>query len=284
MTAETPRAAVVSTPPRAGRNLTQAIWVSLGLFALVGLSLIRKEGFVVVVVVAICGGLWELTTALARIRMRPPLVPLLFGGVGIIVSAFLAGPEAQFVAFLLTVGGIVVWRVLESGGEPALRETIAGAFAASYLPFMAGFVMLMLRPEDGVQRVVLFILTATASDIGGYAVGVLIGQHKLAPKVSPNKTWEGLAGSVVLSSVVAVIMVQWLFDAKPIIGVVLAAGTVATAMLGDLSESLIKRDLGLKDMGSLLPGHGGILDRIDSMLMAAPVSYLMLAALIPVVV
>ena len=118
------------------------------------------------------------------------------------MSAYTAGPEALFVAFMLTVGGVVVWRVLDGSGQPALRDATAGAFAAAYLPFLGGFVMLMLAEPDGAARVMLFILLCVASDVGGYMAGVLLGRHPLAPSVSPKKTWEGLAGSIVLACVV----------------------------------------------------------------------------------
>ncbi|WP_371300473.1 phosphatidate cytidylyltransferase [Cellulomonas sp. Y8] len=172
--------------------------------------------------------------------------------------------------------------MLDGSGPRAVRDATSGVFAAAYLPLMAGFVMLMLAAEDGAMRVALFILLCVANDTGGYVVGVLIGRHPLAPSVSPKKTWEGLLGSVVLASVVGVLGVHLMFDGDPAVGALLGVATVVVATLGDLGESLIKRDLELKDMGTLLPGHGGILDRIDSMLLAAPVVYLLLEALQPV--
>jgi phosphatidate cytidylyltransferase len=143
--------------------------------------------------------------------------------------------------------------------------------------------MLLLAQPDGAFRVLLFILLCVASDTGGYVVGVLIGRHPLAPSVSPKKTWEGLLGSLVLACLVGVVGIGAMFDGAPLVGVALGVATVVTASLGDLSESLLKRDLELKDMGSLLPGHGGLLDRLDSMLLTAPVVYLILTVLQPVV-
>jgi phosphatidate cytidylyltransferase len=269
---------------RAGRDLPVAVAVGLGLLVLVAASLfVRKEVFGLIAVAAVGAGLWELAQAFARRGVHIPVLPLLVGDVGILVSAYVAGMEALFVAFVLTVGGIVVWRVLDGSGPRAVRDATSGVFAAAYLPLMAGFVMLMLAAEDGAMRVALFILLCVANDTGGYVVGVLIGRHPLAPSVSPKKTWEGLLGSVVLASVVGVLGVHLMFDGDPAVGALLGVATVAVATLGDLGESLIKRDLELKDMGTLLPGHGGILDRIDSMLLAAPVVYLLLEALQPVV-
>ena len=268
--------------PSPGRDLPVAVAVGLGMLGVVVASLfIRKEAFAVLAVALVCGAMWELARAFTRRDVHLPLVPLLVGSIGILVSAYTAGPEALIVAFVLTVGGAVVWRVLDGSGRPALRDSTAAAFATAYLPFLAGFAMLMLAEPDGPARTLLFVLLAVASDTGGYAVGVLLGRHPLAPSVSPKKSWEGLAGSVVLACVVGVVGVQVAFGAQPVVGVVLGLATVATATLGDLSESMLKRDLELKDMGSLLPGHGGLLDRLDSMLLTAPAVYLVLTVLVP---
>lgn len=268
--------------PTPGRDLPVAVAVGLGLLGVVVASLfIRKEAFGVLAVVLICGAMWELARAFTRRDVHLPLVPLIVGSIGILVSAYTAGPEALIVAFVLTVGGAVVWRVLDGSGRPALRDSTAAAFAAAYLPFLAGFAMLMLAQPDGPSRTLVFVLLAVASDVGGYSVGVLLGRHPLAPSVSPKKSWEGLAGSVVLACVVGVVGVQVAFGAQPYVGVLLGLATVCTATLGDLSESMLKRDLELKDMGSLLPGHGGLLDRLDSLLLTAPAVYLVLAVLVP---
>lgn len=268
--------------PRPGRDLPVAIVVGVAMLVAVVASLfIRKEAFAVVAVLAVCAGLWELAQAFTRRAIHLPLLPLLVGAIGILVSAYTAGPEALFVAFMLTVGGVVVWRVLDGSGQPALRDATAGAFAAAYLPFLGGFVMLMLAEPDGASRVMLFILLCVASDVGGYTVGVLLGRHPLAPSVSPKKTWEGLAGSIVLACVVGVVGVQVAFGGEPLVGVVLGLATVVTATLGDLAESLLKRDLELKDMGRLVPGHGGLLDRLDSLVLTAPAVYVVLTLLQP---
>jgi phosphatidate cytidylyltransferase len=242
----------------------------------------RKELFVVFAILAVGAALWELAQAVARRGIHLPLLPLLVGAAGVLVSAYTAGAEALLVSTMLTAGGVVIWRVLDGNGESALRDATAGTFAAAYLPFLAGFVMLMLSMADGERRVALFVLLAVASDVGGYTFGVLIGRHPLAPSVSPKKTWEGLVGSVVLAVVVGVVGVMVLFKQGPAIGVLLGLATVVTATVGDLSESLLKRDLELKDMGSLLPGHGGVLDRLDSLLLTAPVVYVILMAALPV--
>jgi phosphatidate cytidylyltransferase len=147
-----------------------------------------------------------------------------------------------------------------------------------YVPFLAGFAVLMLREDDGVGRVVLFLLVTAASDTGGYVAGVLTGRHPMAPSVSPKKSWEGVAGSLVTAVLVGWLAGDALVGLAPWQGVLLGVGAVVTATVGDLGESMVKRDLGIKDMGSLLPGHGGFMDRLDSLLPTAPVVHLVLAA------
>jgi len=266
----------------AGRDLPAAVTVGIVLLGAVAAALfIRKEAFVAFAVIALSAAMWELAQAFTRRAVHLPLVPLVVGTAGILVSAYVAGTEALFVAFLLTVGGAVVWRVLDGSGEAALRDASAATFAAAYLPFLGGFVMLMLAEPDGPARVALFVLLAVACDTGGYVVGTLLGRHPLAPSVSPKKSWEGLLGSLVLASVVGVVGIQTVFHGEPLVGALLGVGVVVSATLGDLAESMIKRDLELKDMGRLLPGHGGVLDRLDSLLLTAPVVWVLLTVLQP---
>ncbi|MFV0425647.1 MAG: phosphatidate cytidylyltransferase [Beutenbergiaceae bacterium] len=260
-----------------GRNLPVAIAVGAGLILLVlaALFLWRKEAFLGLVIVA-CGlALWELKQAFAARDVRLPLLPLLVGTVGMLISAHSAGVEALLVACALTAGGAFIWRVLDGGGLRAMRDATAAIFATAYVPFLAGFVALMLTAEDGAWRVVALIAVTVANDTGGYIAGVLFGRHKLAPHASPNKSWEGLAGSAVLASAVAVSLMVFVLDGPWWAGVTLGVVGVLAATIGDLAESLLKRDLGIKDMGTLLPGHGGVLDRIDSMLFAAPVTFVL---------
>lgn len=272
----------VAGTPRAGRDLPIAIAVGLALLAVVAGSLLfRKEGFILVAAAACGVALWELAHAFVRRGIHIPLLPLLVGLVGIMVSAYTSGPEALLVAFMLTAGGVVVWRVLDGTGPAALRDAAAGTFATAYIPFMAGFVMLMLAQPDGAGRVALFVLLAVANDTGGYVAGVLAGRHPLAPSVSPKKSWEGLGGSFLLAGTVGGVGAAVLLDASPVFGVLLGAASVLTATLGDLAESLLKRDLELKDMGRVLPGHGGVLDRLDSMLLTAPLVHLLLLVALP---
>ncbi len=268
-------------PGRAGRNLPVAIGVGAGLGALVLVTLFTvKQLFLVVGAAAVLIGLWEVTRALAVKGLRAPLVPLAAGGAAIIVLAYTGGADAMVVAMLLTVLAVVVWRLAEHP-EGILADVSGALLAVVYVPFLAGFVALMLVPADGPRRVTTFIATVVASDIGGYAVGVLAGRHLMAPHISPKKSWEGFGGSVAACALVGAVLVALLLHGAVWQGVVFGLAVVLAATLGDLGESMLKRDIGIKDMGTFLPGHGGLMDRLDSLLATAPVAWLLLRAFVP---
>ncbi|MFD5230972.1 phosphatidate cytidylyltransferase [Streptomyces qaidamensis] len=267
-------------PPKksAGRDLSAAIGVGVGLGAVIVASLfVVKALFVGVVAVAVVVGLWELTKRLEeRKGIRAPLVPLALGGAGMVVAGYVRGAEGAWVAMALTALAVLVWRMTEPP-EGYLRDVTAGVFAAFYVPFLATFVAMMLTADDGPQRVLTFLLLTVVSDTGAYAVGWRFGRHKLAPRISPGKTREGLLGAVSFAMVAGALCMQFLIDDGAWWqGLVLGLAVAVTATLGDLGESMIKRDLGIKDMGTLLPGHGGIMDRLDSLLPTAPVVWLLL--------
>jgi len=267
---------------RAGRDLPVAIAVGLGLGALILVTLYTvKAVFLGVVVAAILMGLWELVRGLHHKEMRAPFVPLAVGTCCLLILAYTNGREAMTVAALLTGLAVVVWRLAE-GARGLLADIAAGLMALTYVPFLAGFAALMLAPHDGARRVTVFIATVVASDVGGYALGVVAGRHLMAPQISPKKSWEGLVGSTLACALCGGILLTTLLHASWWKGVLFGLATVATATLGDLGESMIKRDLGIKDMGSLLPGHGGLMDRLDSLLPTAPVAWLLLVAFVPV--
>ncbi|MBT2399213.1 phosphatidate cytidylyltransferase [Streptomyces sp. ISL-100] len=272
------------TPPqppqkkRAGRDLRAAIGVGAGLGVVIVASLfIWKAAFVGVITVAVVVGLWELTSRLEeRKGIKAPLVPLAVGGAAMIVAGYVRGAEGAWVAMALTALAVLIWRMTESP-EGYLKDVTAGVFAAFYVPFLATFVAMMLAADDGAQRVLTFLLLTVVSDTGAYAVGWRFGRHKLAPRISPGKTREGLGGAVAFAMAAGALCMEFLVDGGTwwqglLIGFVVAA----SATLGDLGESMIKRDLGIKDMGTLLPGHGGIMDRLDSLLPTAPVVWLLL--------
>ena len=266
---------------RAGRNLPAAIGVGLGLAVGILLSLyVWKPAFIGVVVAAVVLAVYELANAFGADRVRVPVVPLAVGAVAIVVSAYAGGSEAMVVALALTVLGTMLWRSPENP-KGYVRDVTAATFAALYVPFLAGFAALLLRPDDGADRVLVFIVLVVLSDTGGYVAGVLFGKHPMAPTVSPKKSWEGFGGSALFCAVGGAVALPVLLEGEAWQGALIGLAVMVTATLGDLGESMIKRDLGIKDMGSLLPGHGGMMDRLDSLLPAAPVTYLLLSWLVP---
>ncbi|GAA1975965.1 hypothetical protein GCM10009738_62240 [Kitasatospora viridis] len=271
-------------PPRqrGGRNLPAAIGVGLGLGAVIVVSLfVVKVLFLVVVVAAASVGVWELTSRLAeRKGVEAALPPLLLGGVAMLTCAYWIGPQGAAAALALTALAMMIWR-MSRPPENYLRDITAGVFTAFYVPFLASFVALMLSAHDGPQRIVLFLVVTVCSDTGAYAVGYKLGRTKLAPTISPGKTREGLAGGIALSMLAGALLMQLIIkDGHWWQGLILGGCAAVIATLGDLAESMIKRDLGIKDMGTLLPGHGGIMDRLDSLLPTAPVVWLLLTAFV----
>ena len=269
------------TPGRAGRDLPAAIGVGVGLGGLVLATLYSpwRWGFVVVVVAAVALGVHEVVQALRRLGARPPKAPLVVGGGAMVAVAYGLGPDALVLALALTVLACLAWRLVDPA-EGFLRDVAASAFTATYVPFLAAFAALMAVPGDGPLRVTAFIALVVCSDTGGYIAGVLFGKHPMAPTVSPKKSWEGFCGSLVAAGAGGAIMFPTMFDASPLLGAVFGVAVVCTATLGDLGESMVKRDIGIKDMGTLLPGHGGVMDRLDSLLPTAPVAYVLLAAFV----
>ncbi len=278
-----PTVAATAGPGRAGRNLPAAIAVGVALALLVTVPLYSPARwlFAGVLVLAAGIGVYEVVHALRTVGLRPPLLPLLAGGTAMVVLAYRGGPEPLLLALALTVLVCLAWRLARPTAG-SLRDVAAAAFAASYVPFLAAFAALLAQPDDGPRRVTVFIATVVCSDVGGYAAGVLFGKHPMAPSVSPKKSWEGFAGSVLACSVAGAVFFVTLFDASPLLGLLYGLAVVCTATLGDLGESMVKRDIGIKDMGHLLPGHGGLMDRLDSLLPTAPVAWLLLLAFVAV--
>ncbi|WP_433218276.1 phosphatidate cytidylyltransferase [Microtetraspora malaysiensis] len=266
---------------RTGRNLPVAVAVGLALGALViGSLYVVKVVFLIVLAAAVGLGVHELVRTLAVRDVRVPLIPLLAGTVAMLGGAYWGGPVSLVGAFAVTVMVLLVWRMFQ-GIDGYVRDATGSVFVAVYPSLLAGFVPLLLVPEDGPHRVIIFIAVTISSDIGGYFAGILFGKHKMSPVVSPKKTWEGFAGSAVACVVVGALLVHFLIDGAYWQGAVLGAVAVVCATLGDLIESVIKRDLGIKDMGTLLPGHGGVMDRLDSLLFTLVPIWLLLQLFVP---
>jgi len=267
--------------PRAGRNLPVAIGVGIALAALVlGTLYTVKEFFVALAVLAVAIACHELSTALAGQRIDVPVVPLMAGSAIMLIAAYADGTDALAVALALSIVAVIASRIAVPSSGRLKRDLAVGVFVVVYVPLLASFAMVMARRPDGADQLVVFILAVVLSDTGGYAAGVLFGRHPMAPTVSPKKSWEGFAGSMAFGVIGIAIAFPLLLSGHWWQGAILGALVVVTATVGDLGESLIKRDLGVKDMGKLLPEHGGVMDRLDSLLPSAPVVAVLLVLMV----
>jgi phosphatidate cytidylyltransferase len=273
--AQSPRAT------RAGRNLWAAITVGLllGGGILVALLTVRQV-FIGIIAVAVAVATWELAAALRHAGTRIALLPVLLGGQAMVWLSWPFGRDGLLVAFMITALVCLVWHFPQGSGG-YVRDVSASVLTAVYIPGFAAFATLLVVPADGAARVLCLMLAAVASDIGGYAAGVLRGRHPMAPSISPKKSWEGFIGSLVAGTAAGALTLTYVLDGQWWQGLLFGAAIVITATGGDLIESLIKRDLGIKDMGSLLPGHGGLMDRLDSLLPSAVVAWLLLSLFVP---
>lgn len=266
---------------RTGRNLPVALAVGVGLggAALLTLFTVRAT-FLGLVAIAVGVALLELSRVLSAREINLPLVPVAAGGAAMLGLAYWVGARAALAAFAGTVVLLLAWR-LSGGTAGYVRDLTAGVFALAYIPLLAVFVPLMLARPDGSRRTLIFVALAVCSDVGGYFAGILFGKHLMAPAISPKKTWEGFAGSLLACLAGGAILLVTLLNGRVWQGLVLGASALLAATLGDLAASMIKRDLGIKDYGSMLPGHGGVLDRIDSLLVVSPVVWVLLTVFVP---
>jgi phosphatidate cytidylyltransferase len=279
--------------PKAGRNLPAAIGVGLAmLLAVLGGLLFLPLGFVLLTTAFAVLGVWEVFRALEAQGTRMPIIPVMIGSLVMPVSAYFGGLEGLLFTMTASSVAVLLWRSIESAaGAP--RSVFAGVFTLAWIPFLISFAALPLHATggatpvgfwpngipDGAWQIASMLLLVVSNDTFGYIVGASFGKHPMAPKISPKKSWEGFAGSVGGAMVIGVLACIFLLDKPWWVGLVLAVGMVAAATAGDLAESMVKRELGVKDMSSILPGHGGVMDRLDSIVFAAPVAYVLFALL-----
>jgi phosphatidate cytidylyltransferase len=262
---------------RAGRNLVAAI----GVGALLGIGLVLLPVlyapwiFSVVIALAMVVGAHELHGAVAQRGIHIVQIPLYVGVFAMVQVAYWYGITPFLSVFAATVLVILGWRLMR-GPEGYVVDAAVSIMVAAYTGLMGGFVALMLDSSQGRDRVLVFVVLTICSDIGGYVAGVLVGRHPIAPRLSPKKSWEGFAGSLLLQAAAGVVLFTWLLGAPWWQGLVSGLVLTVTATAGDFVESAIKRDLGVKDMSNLLPGHGGLMDRLDSLLPNAFTSWLLL--------
>ncbi|HEX7201340.1 MAG TPA: phosphatidate cytidylyltransferase [Arthrobacter sp.] len=276
--------------PKAGRNLPAAVVVGLAmLFAVLGGLLFLPLGFVAVTTAFAVFGVWEIYRALEANGTRMPIVPVMTGTVAMPFVAYLGGIEGLLFGMLLSSVAVLLWRSVESAAGSA-NSIFAGVFTLGWVPFFISFAALPLHATggasplglwpggtipEGAWQVAVMLLLVVSNDTFGYLVGASLGKHPMAPKISPKKSWEGFAGSVAGAVLIGILACLFVLDKPWWVGVVLAVGTVAASTAGDLAESMVKRELGVKDMSSILPGHGGVMDRLDSIVFASPVVFVL---------
>lgn len=278
---------------RVGRDLRAAIITGTVLGGAIVASLVFfRLGFILIVAALMVVATVELGQNFHRRGIHVAAVPIAIGSGCAAVLPYLAqyvpavgghdelGRNAVLLGVLGLTTVVALGLRMRGGSKGYLADTSASLFLIAYVPLLGSFVGLMLAGESGVARVVTFVLTVVMSDLGGYVGGVLFGRHPMAPVISPKKSWEGFAGSMVFSTAAAVGMAQFGLHTHWWIGLMLGPLLVVAGTIGDLVESLIKRDLGIKDMSSFLPGHGGVMDRLDSLLLAAPVGWLIMYLLV----
>ena len=274
-----------ATPtPKAGRDLPMAIGVGLGLLAALAVGVLWVPWVVVLLSAgSLSVAVVEMHRALLRKGMHAQVKTIVAGTLVSVLGAYamfrwnLGLPPTTFAVICVcgTVVACLVARLLLAR-EGFIRDIAASALIIAYIPLMGVFIPLMMAEPGGTRRIIAVVACVVASDTGAYAIGSLLGRHKMAPHISPSKTWEGFAGSIATSAVIGVAAALWCLGASWELGLVLGLCIAPAATLGDLVESLIKRDAGLKDMSNFLPGHGGFMDRLDSMLVAMPMGWLVL--------
>jgi phosphatidate cytidylyltransferase len=264
---------------RAGRNLPLAIVTALALAGvLIGSLLVSRPAFVAFLLGIVTLALLELLTVLRARATRPARPVVLAVGAVLVVGAYLEGPAALSFGLLLAILGAFAWYLVDRGRTEVTRNVAATIFAVVYVPFMAAHLSLVVgRADHYVGALIGYAALVVIYDTAAYATGATLGRRPIAPQVSPNKSWEGAIGASIACLAAGALLLPLWEPWTLASGLVLAGATCVVAPLGDLSESMLKRDLAVKDMGSILPGHGGMLDRVDALLFMAPVLYYVLA-------
>ena len=287
--ADAAKSAADAVNKRAGRDIFIATAVAVVLLGVAAVCLLWfKWGLVAVIAAAIAGAQIEMGKVFTRVKaVKIALVPLITGSVLLTVAAYVTTiyPDAVPLVVLLWISGLTIVAILAMRLSGTIEGYVADVthtlFLFVYPCLLASAVIFMLGESDGAFRVAIFIVAIAAADTGGYLLGVIIGKHPIAPTISPKKSWEGLIGSFLLAGICVVLMTVFMMDQAWWKGLILAVTLVIIGFLGDLVESVIKRDLGVKDMGTLIPGHGGIMDRVDSYILSAYPAWLLMMWLFP---
>lgn len=258
-----------------GRNLPKAIAVGVGIVVIgIGSLLLSPWLFAGVVALAVTGAAWEFVQAFGKAGIRATRAPIYIATAASPFVCYAWGLEGQVVLVGALIVAILLWRI-RRGNENYVKDVTASFFIAGYLPFMVGFLMLSLNSPNGIARVITFVALTISSDIGGFFAGVTFGKHPIAASISPKKSWEGLAGSFLAQAIVGALLFVFLLDSTWWAGVITGLVMTVSATAGDFAISAIKRDVGVKDMSNLIPEHGGVMDRLDSLVPNAFVSWAM---------
>mgnify|MGYP001174215490 CR=1 FL=1 len=261
---------------RAGRKLLPSIATSLSLMAIVwALLKYFPTGFAALVALALVLAIKELATAFSATDTYVSKRSLMTSSVGLSAGAWYGGIRGLAIGLGIALCLMLIG-LLRKGPQGFVKSASASVFSLVYLPFLAGFLILLARPHNGLQQIMVFVILVASNDTFAYVTGVLIGKHPMAPKLSPKKTWEGLAGSIIFTIALGYITFDGILKLNPLVGAAVGLLIVVTATTGDLIESAIKRDFAIKDMGNLLPGHGGVMDRLDSIVLSAPALWMVL--------
>lgn len=275
---ETPAEQVAPVARRGGRNLPVATAVGITiLVAALALAWWSPLGFAIGVTLVCMVATYEWKQALATHSRHITIIPILLATAGMGIATWTGGPEGLVVALLVGCAGVVAWRVADERVENTMADAMASILTLMWIPFLASFLILMEIADDGWVRILIVVVAVVGNDTGGLFAGMLAGKHKMAPRVSPKKTWEGFAGGVALGTIAAAVAAWYLLDQHWWIGAAVGAACAIAGVLGDLAESALKRDIQVKDMSGFIPGHGGIMDRLDSIVVAAPVGYVIFA-------
>jgi phosphatidate cytidylyltransferase len=266
---------------RTGRNLILAIPIGLVLgLAMLGSLIFIKELFMIVAVLIVGFTAFELAQALRHVGRKVPRIPVVISAVAVVPAAFYWDAAGQWLAMLCGIAFIALWRLVEllwperrASARSVLNDVGAGFVIEVYVVFLASFSVLLAAQDGGQWWTLAFLLLVILADTGAYAAGLSFGKHPMAPSISPKKTWEGFAGAAVVCLIAGVLLAIFMLGQPWWFGLIFGSVILITATFGDLAESLIKRDLGIKDMSSWLPGHGGFLDRLDSILPSAAAAY-----------
>jgi phosphatidate cytidylyltransferase len=266
---------------RTGRNLLFAVTVGLLLGGVVLVSLVVvKELFLLIGTALVAFTAYELATALRQAGRRVPRVGSVIAVVALVPLTYFGRPDGQWLGLLGAMAGLAVWRIVEQA-VPSRRTPVravvgdvgSSLFLLAYVGLLGSFAVLLTAQEGGEWWTLAFLILVVCCDTGAYIAGLNFGKHPMAPTISPAKTWEGFAGAVVAAVLAGILLSVFMIQQPWWFGIVLGLVIVVTATMGDLAESLMKRDLGVKDISSWLPGHGGFLDRLDSILPSAAVAY-----------